>query len=59
MSQSFRLDRANSRIMGVCAGLAARYGWDVTLTRVGMVLALFLFGPIALIAYLLLGWLAV
>jgi phage shock protein C len=58
MSQSFRLDRANSRVMGVCAGLASRYGWDVTFTRVAMVLGLFLLGPITLIAYLLLGWLA-
>lgn len=58
MDQSFRLDRANARIMGVCAGLARRFGWDTTLIRVAAVLSLFAFGPVAIAAYLLTGWLA-
>lgn len=58
MENTFRLDRTNARIMGVCSGLARRYGWDATLVRVGAVLSLFAFGPIALGGYLALGWLA-
>ncbi len=58
MEQSFRLDRTNARVMGVCSGLARRYGWDVTLIRVAAVLSLFAFGPLALVAYGLVGWLA-
>jgi phage shock protein C len=58
MSQSFRLDRARGRIMGVCAGLSARYGADVTFIRVAAVLALLMLGPITLIGYLLIGWMA-
>ena len=36
---------------GVCAGLAAYYGWDPTLVRVLMVLALVPAGPLGLAAY--------
>jgi phage shock protein PspC (stress-responsive transcriptional regulator) len=58
MNRTYRLDRANSRIMGVCAGLARRFGWDTTLVRVAAVLGLFFLGPVMLAAYLLTGWLA-
>ena len=58
MNRTYRLDRANSRIMGVCSGLALRFGWDTTLVRVAAVLGLFFLGPVMLAAYLLMGWLA-
>ncbi|WP_336968979.1 PspC domain-containing protein [Sphingobium aromaticiconvertens] len=59
MDNSFTLDRRNGKIMGVCAGLSARTGLDVTLIRVGLVLlTLCVLGPIGVVAYLLAGWLA-
>jgi phage shock protein C len=56
--QSFALDRSNSKLMGVCAGIARATGADVTLVRVATLLGLFLVGPIALILYLVTGWVA-
>jgi phage shock protein C len=48
----FALDRANGKILGVCAGLAEATGWDVTLIRVALVVVTLagLF-PWTLIAY--------
>ncbi|TFI59705.1 PspC domain-containing protein [Sphingomonas parva] len=52
MTRTFRLDRRNGKLLGVCAGLARMTGWDATLIRVGLVL-ITLFGafPWTLIAY--------
>jgi phage shock protein C len=52
MRKAFHLDRANGKLMGVCAGLADYTGWDVTWIRVGAVLVT-LFGafPWTLVAY--------
>ncbi|HZG10040.1 MAG TPA: PspC domain-containing protein [Allosphingosinicella sp.] len=36
--RKFYLDRANGKVVGVCAGLANYTGWDPTLIRVGLVL---------------------
>jgi phage shock protein C len=36
--RKFYLDRANGKVVGVCAGLADYTGWDPTLIRVGLVL---------------------
>lgn len=59
MNRAFTLDRGNAKIMGVCAGLAERTGVDALVIRVGLVLlTLFALGPIAVVAYLLAGWLA-
>ncbi|HEX7740909.1 MAG TPA: PspC domain-containing protein [Sphingobium sp.] len=59
MNDSFTLDRRNGKIMGVCAGLSNRTGYDVTLIRIALVLlTLCALGPIGLVAYLLAGWLA-
>jgi phage shock protein PspC (stress-responsive transcriptional regulator) len=54
----FALDRANGKLMGVCAGLARSAGFDVTVVRVLSVLSLFVLGPISVIAYLVTGWVA-
>ena len=39
---SFYLDKRNGKVMGVCAGIAAYTGLDVTLVRIGMVAAIIL-----------------
>jgi phage shock protein PspC (stress-responsive transcriptional regulator) len=58
MSNSLTLDKTNGKLMGVCAGLANRFGWDVTLIRIAFVLAtLFGFGS-AIIVYLVIGLIA-
>jgi phage shock protein C len=58
-TDSFRLDRANAKIMGVCSGLSNKTGVDVVIVRVALVLlTLFALGPVAVVAYLLAGWLA-
>jgi len=46
---------AKSKIMGVCAGLAAQFGWDVVLVRIVAVLCLFTFTVPTLLAYLIAG----
>ena len=54
MTSRYALDRTNGKVLGVCAGLARTTGWDVTIVRVGLVLAtLFLLGPVAVLAYVL------
>lgn len=59
MSVPYALDRANAKIMGVCAGFARSSGIHVMIVRIALVLAtLFALGPIAILAYLLVGWIA-
>jgi phage shock protein C len=50
-------DTQQSKIFGVCAGVADYFGFDVTLTRIVFVLALVAFFPMTLVAYLVLAWL--
>lgn len=55
MSRQFIINRPEAKIMGVCAGIADYFGWDVTLVRVGFVAAaIFGFGSPVLL-YLLIG----
>jgi phage shock protein PspC (stress-responsive transcriptional regulator) len=58
MSRPFTLDRANGKLMGVCAGAADATGTDATIVRLLAVLGLFLLGPIAILLYLVAGWVA-
>ena len=58
MNAPFTLDKSNSKLMGVCAGISRRYDVDVTLTRVGVVLLTAALGPLTLIAYLATGFIA-
>jgi phage shock protein C len=52
MKRTFRLDRSNGKLLGVCAGLAKMTGWDATLIRVAVVLVTLLGAfPWTLIAY--------
>ena len=52
------LDRPNRKLMGVCSGFARAIDVDVTLVRVGAVLSLFVLGPLAILAYLVAGFVA-
>jgi len=59
MNTSYALDKSNAKVLGVCAGLARSTGWDPLVIRLGAVAAtIFVLGPIALVAYVLTGWLA-
>lgn len=54
----YSLDRRNSKLMGVCAGLARTADVDATLVRLAAVASLFVLGPIAILLYLVTGWVA-
>ena len=56
MNAPLTLDRDNAKLMGVCAGLARWSGNDATLIRLLAVLSLLLAGPLAILFYLLAGW---
>jgi phage shock protein PspC (stress-responsive transcriptional regulator) len=58
MNGPFTLDRDNGKVMGVCAGLADATGADATLIRLAAVLSLLLLGPVAILLYLVAGWVA-
>lgn len=52
----FEVDRANGKLLGVCAGLANRTGVDATVFRIGLVLTLLLVTPWILAAYGVAYW---
>jgi phage shock protein C len=54
----FALDRNNGKLMGVCAGLAGTTGADATLIRLAAILSVFVLGPVAVLLYLVAGWVA-
>lgn len=54
-AQRFYRDPRHGRIMGVCAGLADYFGWNVTFVRILAVVALFWFNGLTLVLYLVLG----
>ena len=55
----YYLDKRNGKILGVCAGLSDYTGLDLTLLRVFVVLlTIFALGPISVLAYLVIAWLA-
>jgi phage shock protein C len=58
MNGPFTLDKANGKLMGVCAGLADTTGVDATLIRLAAVLSAFVLGPVAILLYLVAGWVA-
>jgi phage shock protein C len=47
----FYRDRRNGKIAGVCAGLADYFGFDVTITRLLAIIALFAAPPVTLLLY--------
>jgi phage shock protein C len=58
MNGPFTLDKANARMMGVCAGLADKAQADVTLIRLAAILSVFVLGPVAILLYLVAGCVA-
>jgi phage shock protein C len=55
----FYRDKANGKIMGICAGIADYTGFDVTLVRIAMVVVTVGFSGGSLIpVYLIAGWIA-
>lgn len=58
MTNRFLLNPAKAKLMGVCAGLADWLGIDVLAVRLGMIVATLVTGPIAILLYILTGWLA-
>jgi phage shock protein C len=58
MNGRFVINRSRARVMGVCAGLADWLNVDVLIVRLGVVLATLMTGPVAILIYILTGWLA-
>ena len=58
MTTRFLLNRPKAKVMGVCAGLADWLGIDVLIVRLGLIVATLATGPIAVLLYILTGWLA-
>ncbi|MGP1609913.1 MAG: envelope stress response membrane protein PspC [Burkholderiales bacterium] len=55
-AQRFYRDPRGGKLMGVCAGVADYFGWNITLVRVLAVIALLWFNLLTLAVYLTLGF---
>jgi phage shock protein C len=58
MNGRFVINRTRAKVMGVCAGLADWLGIDVLIVRLGVIVATLMTGPVAVLIYILTGWLA-
>ena len=58
MNGRFVLNRSRGKVMGVCAGFADWAQIDVLLVRLGLIVAILATGPVAVLLYILTGWLA-
>jgi phage shock protein C len=58
MNGRFVINRTRAKVMGVCAGLADWLGIDVLVVRLGVIVATLMTGPVAVLIYILTGWLA-
>ena len=58
MTDRFLVNTAKAKVMGVCAGLADWLKIDVLAIRLAAVVAVLVTGPIAVLLYVLTGWLA-
>jgi len=58
MNGRFIINRSRAKVMGVCAGLADWLNVDVLAVRLGVVVAALITGPVAILIYILTGWLA-
>ena len=54
-AQRFYRDPANGKLMGVCAGIADYFGWNVTLVRALAIVALIWLNIVTVIVYVALG----
>ena len=58
MNGRFVINRSRAKVMGVCAGLADWLNIDVLVVRLALVLTTLVTGPVAVLLYILTGWLA-
>lgn len=58
MNGRFILNPAKAKVMGVCAGLSDWLGLDVLIVRLGVIALTLMTGPVAILFYILTGWLA-
>ena len=58
MNGRFALNQPKAKVMGVCAGLADWLAIDVLAVRLAFIVATLVTGPIAILLYVLTGWLA-
>ena len=58
MNGRFLINRRDAKVMGVAAGLADYSGIDPLLIRLGIVAATLITGPVMILLYVLIGWLA-
>jgi len=56
--QKFLINRRDAKLLGVGAGIADATGVDPLLVRLGLILAVLVTGPIAVILYIAAAWLA-
>ena len=56
-AQRFYRDPRNGKLMGVCAGIADYFGWNVTFIRLLAIVALIWFSAFTLIVYFAMGFL--
>jgi phage shock protein C len=54
----FYRDKRNGKVMGVCSGIADYTGFDVTLVRILLILAIFMGAGALLPVYFIAGWIA-
>jgi phage shock protein C len=58
MNGRFLINRRDAKVLGVAAGLADYTGVDPLIIRLAFVAAVLITGPVAILFYLLTGWLA-
>ena len=58
MNGRYLLNPTKGKVMGVAAGLADWTGIDVLAVRLGLIVATLITGPVAILLYILTGWLA-
>ena len=58
MNGRFVVNREQGKLLGVAAGLSDITGVDPLIIRLGFIAATFIVGPLAILFYLLAGWLA-
>ncbi len=58
MNGRYVLNPTKGKVMGVAAGLADWSGIDVLAVRLGLIVATLVTGPVAILLYILTGWLA-
>ena len=58
MEGRFLLNRRDAKLLGVAAGLADYMAVDPLVVRLGFVATLLIAGPVAILFYVLTGWLA-